>query len=141
MDESATSSEEGKVAIQGHIGSGDGADYQVEGAGVRLGPIRVIPTGGYEFVCAQLHSVFFLIIRATYSFDFFSAQYLLPSQVLNLLRGKTLLIEAGKKENVHMYLKTLPWYTISRNVPTLQFLQSPLSCRGHIHSTSGNYRA
>lgn len=65
MDESATSSEEGKVAIQGHIGSGDGADYQVEGAGVRLGPIRVIPTGGYEFVCAPsfIASSFLLLER------------------------------------------------------------------------------
>lgn len=73
LDESAVGSEEGKVAVQGHIGSGDSADNQVENARVRQGPIRVIPTGGYEFVCAQLQSVFSLTVGATYGNDFSSA--------------------------------------------------------------------
>ena len=41
MDESAADSEEEKLAVQGHIDSGDSADNQVEGARVRQGPIRV----------------------------------------------------------------------------------------------------
>lgn len=73
LDESAAGSEEGKVAAQGHIGRGDSADNQVENAHVRQGPIRVIPTGGYEFVCAQLQSVFSLTVGATYGNDFYCA--------------------------------------------------------------------
>lgn len=31
------------------------------------------PTGGYEFICAQLQSVFFRTVGATYRYDFFRA--------------------------------------------------------------------
>ena len=42
LDKGPVGAEEGQVGFEGHVGGGDGADYEIEGAGVVGGPVFVV---------------------------------------------------------------------------------------------------
>lgn len=73
MDEGALGAQQGQVVAQRQLGARDGADDEVEGARVVLGPVLIV-VGRYVLVGAHLEDVVALAVGARDADDLIRAE-------------------------------------------------------------------